>query len=199
MTSLGPNFNVGEYIDRYPFAGNWNTEDFHLSMLNLRVQGVHFCAAGHDNDNDSRAQPVNHWMFFLQTSNASSVRVSIGSGETTNHPGLISLSSKNYVCSMYASEVVSCDFLRGGVTVEAIFRLLISLRRDFYRFADEHMGCRWWTYQVARDFEQAGWIAAGSAAEVYKKASYYYPPRRRDAHGALAVPVICPIKQGVFF
>ncbi|KIY70687.1 hypothetical protein CYLTODRAFT_370558 [Cylindrobasidium torrendii FP15055 ss-10] len=191
--------SVREYIDRYPYAPDchWEAEEFDLDILPSRVQCVHFCAAGNDNDNHTRKEPVNHWMFFLQTSDASSVRVSISSGETSAHPSLIELSSKRYIVSRYSPAVLSFSVAL-NVTVEAIFRLIIMRGRDRYYFNDEGIGCRWWTYCVAKDMEQMGWIEQDASTRVYQTASYYYPRKRRDAQGSLE-PTVCPIRQGKFF
>lgn len=201
---MSTSVNVREYIDRYPFDldCHWDAEDFSFDTLSAPVVRIHFCAAANDNDTDTvvRRQPVNHWMVFLQTGATTSVRLSISSGETSAYPAVIELASKRYIVSHFSPIVIS-SAVNGGVTVEAVFRLLIAKGRDRYKFTDQHVGCRWWCYCIAHDFESAGWVERGTANRVGQAASWYYPQlKNRDKQGsANNEPVACPMEQGVFF
>ncbi|KAF9011640.1 hypothetical protein BDZ89DRAFT_487042 [Hymenopellis radicata] len=199
MTST---LDVAQYIDDYlcnPEC-HWDAEDFDIlsTPLSATVGRIHFCAANNDRNEplEEGAQPVNHWMIFLQTGNTTSVRLSIRSGETS-YPALIDLGSKTYIVSHFAPVVVSSNVTQ-GITVERIFRMLIENRRDRYIFTDQHVGCRYWCYCVADDLERQGWVDRGFAHRVYQKASWYYPDLKntRDRSKPL---VSSPIVAGTFF
>ncbi|KAF9025781.1 hypothetical protein BDZ89DRAFT_56728 [Hymenopellis radicata] len=151
--------DVAEYIDRYPCDEDchWEAEHFSFKTLPAIVERVHFCAANNEQNEVmvKGAEPVNHWMIFLQTGAKTSVR------------------DVHRLTLLPACRVV--EHHRAGITVERVFRMLIENGRDRYKFTDQHVGCRYWCYCVAADFERQGWVSRGLAERVYQEASWYYP------------------------
>lgn len=120
---------------------------------------------------------VHHWVAFLEIVGGRSVKVDMtvsGDGST----GLLMFSSKRYVGSLNAAYQISFPTI-GSPTVQQIFDLITTpdnnnRRLDRYRFSAQGNGCAFWTYNFLLLVEQAGYLAQGTATQVWNAMQYYY-------------------------
>jgi hypothetical protein len=120
---------------------------------------------------------VHHWVAFLEVDNEESVKLDMtvsGDGST----GLLMFLGKEYVGSVNAAYQMSFPTI-GSPTVQQIFDLITTpdnnnRRLDRYRFSAQGNGCAFWTYNFLLRVEQAGYLAQGTATQVWNAMQYYY-------------------------
>ncbi|KAK0496304.1 hypothetical protein EDD18DRAFT_202617 [Armillaria luteobubalina] len=166
-----------------------------MSHLSSPVLQFHWCASNKE-ETEEEVRPTNHWMIFLQTGPNSSVRLNMRSGESSQYPGLLEVSSTRYAFTQNCCFRVSAAAVP-GLTVEHVFSLVIRNGRDRYKFTDSHEGCRHWVNVIASDLSGASWMESGVAQRVSQAVVFYFPPTH-SIHGAQA-PVYRPLEVGTFF
>ena len=179
-------------------SDDWGISKFKLSNLSSIVKQFHFVA--HENPfnlgdkvNGEQLPPTNHWsiLLTLSTWDLSSVEVEVTPNEP-GEPGMVVVESKDYVFTGNYTKTVSVDASE-GITVADVLNLIIQKKRDYYIFAPDGEGCRFWLYTIADDFAGANFIGSINALEVQSALVMYWPTPKGTAAMAR------PMANGQFF
>ena len=176
----------------------WDSPYLGLSRFKSRdanspVESVFLCAyANEGNEGDEIGRPpTNHWAAFLKVSETKSVKLDMIPGDGSDGlTGLLLIESKSYLYTDKA--IFTLPFsTRGNPTVDDLVSSLLGHGRDRYKFTEAQEGCRYWNYVAIYEWEEAGFLEAGSADLAFESLSYYYVyPTGQDMN---------PMEEGSFF
>lgn len=189
-TILISNMNVIDIKTYIEASENWGKSGFKSSCLSEKVIQLNFVA--HENTanqgdkvGEKELPPTNHWTLFLTIKHGSSkkqgsseeeglsVRVEVAP-DGPGKPGMVIIGKKTYGVSNRIAKAVSIDVPKAP-TVADIFNIIIQKRRDYYIFAPEGEGCRFWLYTLAEDFVGADLISKPDAESVQSALKKYWP------------------------
>lgn len=138
---------------------NWQKASFNPLHLTEELTGILISAYGTENYSPSSTQePTNQWVMFLKLADDKSIMVYMNSATV---PALLNVSSKSYTGTY--NTVKDVDFkTHGEPTVQQIFDIISSKRRDKFEFTEDLEGCRHWILTVITDFEEANILSAGA-------------------------------------
>lgn len=167
--------NVKKHIQD---SEDWGKSRFQFSSLSQKVTQLNFVA--HENTSNKgdkvggkQLPPTNHWTLFLTINHGSSVRVEVAPNDP-GQPGMVIIENKKYDVSTKITKKVSIDVPKAP-TVADIFNIIIQKKRDYYIFAPEGEGCRFWLYTLAGDFVGAGLISKANAESAQSALKKYWP------------------------
>jgi hypothetical protein len=119
------------------------------------------------------ARDVNHWVAFLETGAEESVKVDMTPG-ADGSTGVILFAPKPYLQTDKAVFDIKFPTLNNP-TVQQIYDLITTpdpynnnQTLERYRFTADGDGCRYWIYRFILRVEQAGYLAQGTAGQVYQ-------------------------------
>jgi hypothetical protein len=123
----------------------------------------------------SESVDVQHWVFYLQTGDRSSVRLDIqpsytvpAEHEPNGSKANLVISELDYAISRNVVQSVSLEPQRNDITVDALIRLLESTGRQKYEFTSQGTGCRRWINDTVQLMADTG-VVLHTAAEPAKQ------------------------------
>lgn len=105
---------------------------------------------------------TNHWVLYLATSQAESIRLDPSPGANNNI--VLIVSGRNYQYSNNAVKIVQLDVV-ANLTVGNLIEYLQSSNYIRYRFSTGGHGCRYWIYSVVSLLRSAAYIVDDSQVE----------------------------------
>lgn len=120
---------------------------------------------------------VNHWAVFLHIGPDESVMVDM-IPVNMNNTGMIQFHHKNYDVSNRVDFRLKYPTINNP-TVQQIYNILTTpdqanVRLDRYKFSPQGNGCAFWTVTFLTKMETLGYLAQGTAAQVWGYMQYYY-------------------------
>jgi hypothetical protein len=123
---------------------------------------------------------TNHWCLYLQTSEATSVRIDMIPGYSAAGPnlggwkGIIVVSDLNY---LYSNQSQSANTVRiiDGLYVSHILDAITEAGRDKYEFDRDGVGCRKWTTDILNLLTGKGWTTASDAEAAKANITKLWP------------------------
>ena len=113
---------------------------------------------------------------YLETSTDSSVHVEVAADDTDVAMVMLEEEQVNY--DAYNVFHKSLPVIGEGCSVATVLDVLITKKRDVYRFAPVGEGCRYWLSIVVLDLVDAGLVNRGDAQDAVDGLGMYwcFPP-----------------------
>ncbi|KIJ94206.1 hypothetical protein K443DRAFT_683936 [Laccaria amethystina LaAM-08-1] len=156
---------------------HWGISQFSKNSLPLSISHIHFIAhPNEDNSGSDGQQPTNHWTMYLETSPNSSVHVDVVLDD--NDVAMVMLETEQVNYDAYNVFHKSLPVIGEGCSVATVLDVLITKKRDVYRFTPVGEGCRYWLSIVVLDLVDAGLVNREDAQDAIDGLGMYwcFPP-----------------------
>ena len=156
---------------------HWGIRQFSKNSLPLPISYIHFIAhPNEDNSGSDGQQPTNQWTMYLETSPSFSVHIDVAPDD--NDVAMVMLEEEQVNYDAYNVFHKSLPVIGEGCSVATVLDVLITKKRDVYRFAPVGEGCRYWLSIVVLDLVDAGLVNRGDAQDAVDGLGMYwcFPP-----------------------
>ncbi|KAI0402293.1 hypothetical protein F4802DRAFT_576622 [Xylaria palmicola] len=171
---------------------NWDIKSLTGADLSRAITAIHLIAypSPSRKDDDEPFPQTNHWCFFLDFGDNTSVRLEVTPGR--GGEGLrcqVRLTSKTHACTTNNLRKITYD-MNPTVTLNTLVLVAQTNGRQKYEFARGWEGCRYWNYVFIQDLETCKILPQGAANQASEAMSWFY----HTVHGAEKRP----LKTGTF-
>lgn len=179
---------------------DWDTDNMSSSDLSRPIIAIHLVAypSSSMEDGDEPLQQTNHWCFFLEFGDDTSVKLEVTPGNGSN--GLrakIRLVSKTHACT--SNDIQKLTFnLDSSVCLADLVGIAQAHDRQRYQFAPGWEGCRYWNYVFIQDLENHTILARGASNQAWGIMSWFYHSVRGVERRSIKMGMFRPRRYNLY-